>query len=83
MIEDEIKRNAPSGATHYLKNKYTGITYLKIGDNFLGNYFDCKAYVRNKGWYGELTIKKCWFFGTYYRVFFDSNPWAKTDAKPL
>lgn len=83
MNIDEIKRNAPDGATHYMSNRYTGITYLKIGDNITGNYFDCKAWVRKKGWCGELTIKKCWFFGTYYLVCFDSDPWAQTDANPL
>jgi len=82
MIE-EIRANAPDGATHYMSNKYTGITYLKIGNNFFKNYFECKAYVKRKGWCGELTIKKCWFFCTYYRVFFDSDPWARTDAHIL
>lgn len=83
MTLDQIKKNAPVGATHYMSNRYTGITYLKIGDNFFKNYFECKAFVKHKGWCGDLTAKKCWFFGTYYRVFFDSDPWAKTDAHTL
>lgn len=83
MTIEEIRKNAPEGATHYMSNKYIGITYLKIGSNFFKNYFDCKAFVKHKGWCGELTIKECWFFGTYYRVFFNENVWAKTDAHVL
>ena len=83
MTKDEIKRNAPSGATHYLENRYTGITYLKIGNNVSGSYFDCEAYVRGKEWRKGLTIKKWWFFRTYYTVFFDSDPWARTSANIL
>lgn len=83
MKIEEIRANAPEGATHYIINRYTSITYLKIGRNFYKNYFGCKAYVEHKGWCGDLTIREDWFFGTRYKVFFDDHPYVKANAYPL